>query len=113
MSWYPVLIIGFRASQAARDTAFTLDPDELLRIFRTNVVGPAIVSQACLPFLQKGRRKIILNISSTAGSIATVEEIGARNTSYSISKAALNMLVRVAVMHLVLSKLLLIQLLRL
>ncbi|KAI0653039.1 NAD-P-binding protein [Cubamyces menziesii] len=80
------------AGIAARDTAFTLDPDELLRIFRTNVVGPAIVSQTCLPFLQKGRRKIILNISSTAGSIATVEEIGARNTSYSISKAALNML---------------------
>ncbi|KAI0325666.1 NAD-P-binding protein [Cubamyces sp. BRFM 1775] len=80
------------AGIATRDTSFTLDPDELLRIVRTNVAGPALVSQTCLPFLQKGKRKVILNISSTAGSLATVEDIGGRHTSYAISKAALNML---------------------
>ncbi|KAH9887894.1 NAD-P-binding protein [Cubamyces lactineus] len=81
------------AGIATRDTSFTLDPDELLRIFRTNAAGPALVSQICLPFLEKGRKKVILNISSTAGSITTtINEIGARNMSYAISKAALNML---------------------
>ncbi|KAI0628085.1 NAD-P-binding protein [Trametes polyzona] len=73
--------------------AFALDPDVVMRTFRTNVVGPALVSQACLPFLERGRRKTILNISSTAGSIATAPLVPVtRNTSYAMSKTALNML---------------------
>ncbi|KAI0353986.1 NAD-P-binding protein [Trametes cingulata] len=80
------------AAIAAQDTAFTLDPDELLNLMRTNVAGPALFSQICLPFLEKGKRKVILNISSTGGSIASVDRVGARFTSYAMSKAALNML---------------------
>ncbi|KAI0325665.1 NAD-P-binding protein [Cubamyces sp. BRFM 1775] len=80
------------AAIAILDTAFTLDPEELLRGMRTNVAGPALVAQICLPFLNKSVRKVILNISSTGGSIATAESVGARLASYSMSKAALNML---------------------
>ncbi|KAI0641287.1 NAD-P-binding protein [Trametes meyenii] len=80
------------AAIAEEDTAFSLDPDGLLRTIRTNVAGPALLSQVVLPFIEKSPRKVILNISSTGGSLGSVSLIGARATSYSISKAALNML---------------------
>ncbi|KAH9887896.1 hypothetical protein C8Q73DRAFT_192464 [Cubamyces lactineus] len=49
-------------------------------------------AQICLPFLDKSERKVILNVSSTGGSIATAESVGAKMASYCISKTALNML---------------------
>ncbi|OSD04958.1 NAD(P)-binding protein [Trametes coccinea BRFM310] len=42
------------AGIALRDTAFSLDPEDLLRILRTNAAGPAVVSQVYLPFVEKG-----------------------------------------------------------
>ncbi|OSD04961.1 NAD-P-binding protein [Trametes coccinea BRFM310] len=80
------------AAVASRDLPFALDPEELLQLMRTNVAGPAVVSQVCLPFLEKSVKKIILHISSTAGSLGSTSWIGAGYTSYSMSKAALNML---------------------
>ncbi len=77
------------------DTTLTLDPEVLLETLRTNTVGPALVTQVAVPFLEKGGAKKVLNISSTLGSIASAETFGKGTvTSYSISKAALNMLVR-------------------
>ncbi|KAI0375987.1 NAD(P)-binding protein [Pilatotrama ljubarskyi] len=63
-----------------------------MRTFRTNVVGPAVLSQVCLPYLEKSERKVILNVSSTGGSIGSVHLIGPTFASYSMSKTALNML---------------------
>lgn len=83
--------------QIADDTASTLDPERLLELFKTNAAGPALVSQVCLPFLEKGSTKKILHISSTAGSIGTLSKLESPRglfTSYAMSKAALNMLVR-------------------
>ncbi|KAI0325662.1 NAD-P-binding protein [Cubamyces sp. BRFM 1775] len=81
------------AGVIAEDTAFTLSPEQLMDILRTNVAGPALVSQVCLPFLEKGARKLILNVSSTGGSITTsCQRVDKEYTSYSLSKAALNML---------------------
>ncbi|KAI0667312.1 NAD-P-binding protein [Trametes maxima] len=77
------------------DTPFTLDPDELMRVLRTNVAGPALLSQIALPFLTKGVRKTILNVSSVGGSVAHAQRLtGTRHRvgSYSVSKVALNML---------------------
>ncbi|KAI0628100.1 NAD-P-binding protein [Trametes polyzona] len=79
----------------ALDTAFTLDPEVLLNVFRVNVVGPAVLSQVLLPYLEKGRTKKILHISSAAGSIGYAKDIMKdvqRLATYPISKAALNML---------------------
>ncbi|KAH9852412.1 NAD-P-binding protein [Lenzites betulinus] len=83
------------AGIATADTAFTMDPKVLETTLRTNAIGPALLSQVCLPLLKKGSAKKILHISSTAGSIASTAEakpewqlIG----SYAMSKAALNML---------------------
>ncbi|KAI0667313.1 NAD-P-binding protein [Trametes maxima] len=74
------------------DTAYTIDPEVLLRILRTNVAGPALLSSVLLPYLDKGKVKKVLNISSTAGSITSIERVGKIAASYSISKSALNML---------------------
>ncbi|KAI0675605.1 NAD-P-binding protein [Trametes maxima] len=74
------------------DTGYTVDPEELLRILRVNVAGPALMSKVFLPFLEKGRVKKILHISSTVGSIASIESIGTIAASYAVSKTALNML---------------------
>ncbi|KAI0325664.1 NAD-P-binding protein [Cubamyces sp. BRFM 1775] len=65
------------AGIAVHDTPFTLDPEDFLRVVRTNAAGPALVAQICLPFLNKSARKVILNISSTGGSLATAESVGA------------------------------------
>ena len=77
------------------DGAFEGNVDSLVKTFVTNVTGPAYVSHAFLPLLEKGGKKTIVNISSTLGSIGT--DFGTSQTSYAISKAALNMLVRRAV----------------
>ncbi len=83
-----------RSPQGADDTAFKFDPEKMLTVFRTNTIGPALVSQVTLPFLEKGTAKKILHVSSTLGSIASSDEWGAHGASYSMSKSALNMLVR-------------------
>ncbi|OJT14386.1 hypothetical protein TRAPUB_9068, partial [Trametes pubescens] len=78
------------------DTAFTLDPDALLTLVRTNVAGPALLAQVVLPLLAAAPTKKVLHVSSTGGSIGSVAQIPrefALLASYPISKAALNMLV--------------------
>lgn len=67
----------------------------LLQTLRTNTIAPALLSQVCMPALDKGKEKKILNISSTLGSIASADEFGGTTASYSMSKAALNMFVRI------------------
>ncbi|KAI0667311.1 NAD-P-binding protein [Trametes maxima] len=77
------------------DTAFTLDPDDLMHTFRTNVAGPALLAQVALPFLEKGVRRTILNVSSMGGSVSvghTLSDSTFQIGSYAPSKAALNML---------------------
>ncbi|KAL1946992.1 hypothetical protein VTO73DRAFT_13953 [Trametes versicolor] len=78
------------------DTAFTLDPDTLLTLVRTNAAGPALLTQVVLPLLSAAPTRKVLHISSTGGSIGSVAQSPqefARLASYPISKAALNMLV--------------------
>ena len=74
------------------DTAFTLEFDNLMDAFNTNLVGPAFIAQSLISLVEMSHKKTIVNISSTAGSIGT--DLGKINTSYAITKAGLNMLVR-------------------
>ena len=74
------------------DGAFEGNVDSLVKTFVTNVAGPAYVSHAFLPLLEKGGKKTIVNVSSTLGSIGT--DLGQIAASYSVAKAGLNMLVR-------------------
>ncbi|KAI0325660.1 NAD-P-binding protein [Cubamyces sp. BRFM 1775] len=78
----------------AVDGAFTVKPEDILRHVHTNAAAPALVSQICLPHLEKGVKKTIVHVSSTGGSLGSIERVGARLASYGMSKTALNMLAR-------------------
>ncbi|KAI0823502.1 C-factor [Trametes gibbosa] len=78
------------AVNEANDTAFGLDGAVAVRTFQANVVGPALVAQTFLPLLDRGARKVIVNMSTGLASIGMPG--GPKCASYSISKTALNML---------------------
>ena len=61
----------------------------LFDAFRTNTVGPLLLTQALSPLLQLGSNALVLNLSSALGSMTRSE--GFHTPSYAISKAALNM----------------------
>lgn len=77
--------------------------DNVMAVHKVNVLGPMLVTQAMLPLLRKGSKKLIANVSSGAGSLAGkvkfVEDAEIRKTlpyatqalAYKQSKAALNM----------------------
>ena len=61
----------------------------LLATLDVNTFGPLRMVQQFLPLLEKGDRKLIINISSEAGSISNCWRES--EFAYSMSKAALNM----------------------
>lgn len=67
--------------------------DDARWIFEVNTLGPMRVTQALLPNLRAGQRKLVMNMSSGLGSIANAG--GGRMLGYRMSKAALNMQTRV------------------
>ncbi|CAI5782228.1 Uncharacterized protein PODLI_1B029218 [Podarcis lilfordi] len=81
-------------------------PESMSEVYRTNVIGHMVVTQAFLPLLRKASREspqkgmscskaAIINVSSEAGSITNLLgwEVG-HSINYRCSKAALNMLTR-------------------
>ncbi|KAI8974773.1 C-factor [Trametes punicea] len=72
------------------DTAFAFSSAAAIRTFQTNVIGPAVIAQTYLPLLEKGKRKVIVNMSTGLASIGL--DCGPKCATYSISKTALNML---------------------
>ncbi|MDX2472457.1 MAG: SDR family oxidoreductase [Candidatus Krumholzibacteria bacterium] len=68
------------------------DPEAAMKVYNVNTVGPMRVTQALLPNLRLGQRKLIMNMSSGLGSIGNNDR-GAF-VSYRASKAALNMQTR-------------------
>ncbi|KAH9853205.1 NAD-P-binding protein [Lenzites betulinus] len=78
------------------DSAFDCDPEDTLSLLRTNTLGPALLAQVVLPFLERGRAKKILYMSSTTGSLACLTSdpnMKLRpHLSYGMSKTALNVL---------------------
>ncbi|PMD43060.1 NAD(P)-binding protein [Hyaloscypha variabilis F] len=74
-----------------KQTSLTLTPDSLANHINVNVLGPANTVQVLESHLQKGT--VVMNMTSGLGSLGysrTKDPTGC--TSYSISKAALNML---------------------
>jgi NAD(P)-dependent dehydrogenase (short-subunit alcohol dehydrogenase family) len=65
----------------------TLDPEALDASFRTNAMGPLLLTEALADRLADGAR--VANLSSVMGAIGEVSEF--RAPSYAISKAAQNM----------------------
>jgi NAD(P)-dependent dehydrogenase (short-subunit alcohol dehydrogenase family) len=66
-----------------------LSDDALHTSMDVNAFGALRVTQQFLPFLEKGRHKLVMNISSEAGSITDCWRKS--DFAYSMSKAALNM----------------------
>lgn len=69
-----------------------LTPEAMLRVYRTNTVGPAMVAKHFLPLLPRQGRAVFAALSARVGSIGD-NELGGWH-SYRASKAALNMLLR-------------------
>jgi len=74
------------------------DPAEALQVYDVNTLGPLRVTQALLPNLQAGDRKMVMNMSSGLGSIANNNR--GSSAAYRASKAALDMLTRTMAMDL-------------
>ncbi len=70
----------------------TLDAEALENYFQVNCLGPMRVTQALLPALRRGERKLVVNITSRLASL----ELNAQGGYYGYreSKAALNMFTR-------------------
>ena len=70
----------------------TLETDDFLEVMRINALAPLLVARALRPNLLVGRRKVLVNISSRAGSLAegTIDDEDG-DYAYRCSKAALNM----------------------
>jgi NAD(P)-dependent dehydrogenase (short-subunit alcohol dehydrogenase family) len=66
-----------------------LTDQHLEKTMNVNTFGPLRVTQQFLPLLEKGNRKLVINITSEAGSIADCWR--EREYAYCMSKAALNM----------------------
>ncbi|CCM06001.1 uncharacterized protein FIBRA_08244 [Fibroporia radiculosa] len=72
------------------DSPFDFSYSGLLQTLQTNVAGPALLAQLYLPYIEKSKRKVIVNVTSGLASIGT--DFGEKNATYSVSKTALNML---------------------
>jgi len=83
-----VLHNGFEPERSWR----ALDPEHLLRDYRVNAVGPALVARHFLPLLPRDRRAVFAALSARVGSIGD-NRLGGWH-SYRASKAALNMILR-------------------
>lgn len=69
--------------------SLSLDAEDLHKHLDTNVIGPAEMTKVLLPRLGKG--SLVVNMTSGLGSFGR-EIVSDAKTTYSISKAALNML---------------------
>lgn len=65
------------------------DYDSMLEVYNVNALGPVRVTQHMIRLMLKGRGRLIVNISSEAGSIGTCWRDD--GYGYCMSKAALNM----------------------
>lgn len=83
-----VLHHGFEPERSWR----ALDADHMLRDYRINAVGPALVARHFLPLLPRDRPVTFAALSARVGSIGD-NRLGGWH-SYRGSKAALNMLLR-------------------
>ncbi|MCJ1257753.1 hypothetical protein MMC24_005579 [Lignoscripta atroalba] len=78
-------------NSVSEQTSLNIGPEDLVREVGVNVVGPAKTVEALLPHLRKG--SVVMNMTSGLGSCESAKGMQpTKCTTYSISKAALNML---------------------
>jgi NAD(P)-dependent dehydrogenase (short-subunit alcohol dehydrogenase family) len=72
-------------------SALNISPEIVEQTFRTNTLGPLLMTQRLWPLLAKSGSGRIINVSSGLGSLSEMETTA---PAYSISKAALNAVTR-------------------
>jgi NAD(P)-dependent dehydrogenase (short-subunit alcohol dehydrogenase family) len=72
-----------------KTVADRLDRDDIRRVIEVNAIGTLMLTNALYPLIAAGRDKLIVNISSEAGSIGDCYRVGW--FGYCMSKAANNM----------------------
>lgn len=80
------------AGQTPERSFKTLSAEHMLRDYRINAIGPALVAKHFLPLLPRDRRAVFAVLSARVGSISD-NRLGGWH-AYRASKAALNMLLR-------------------
>lgn len=83
-----VLHSGFKPERSLA----ALQAEHLLRDYRINAIGPALVAKHFLPIMPRDRRVVFAALSARVGSISD-NRLGGWH-AYRASKAALNMLLR-------------------
>ncbi|KIJ61072.1 hypothetical protein HYDPIDRAFT_138183 [Hydnomerulius pinastri MD-312] len=83
-------VLNNAAINRGADFAFNFSPVDLADSIAINVTAPALISRYLTPAIEKSNRRVILNMTSGLASIASNH--GEKAASYSISKAAVNML---------------------
>ena len=86
--------IRFGGDEKYCDKLGLLFKEDFNRIFAVNTIGPILIIEKFLPLIRNGENPIIVNISSTSGSIERRTKPGG-GYSYSASKSALNMITKV------------------
>ncbi len=69
---------------------FDVAAEHVNEVMRINATGPMLVTREALPLLRAATDAMVLNVSSQLGSMQVAASKG-RDTSYCVSKAALNM----------------------
>lgn len=87
-----VLINNAGIVQGYNDTLTEVKAVDLEQCFKTNTIGPILLTQTLLPLLQKSTKPIIAHISSNLASLGEFTAGGIY--AYRISKVALNMFMR-------------------
>ncbi len=67
-------------------------PETLMNTFKTNTVGPFLITQALWPLLKKAETARVVNVSSGMGQLS---EMAGGASSYRISKTALNAVTKI------------------
>lgn len=80
--------------QGHKETIDVVKTEDLEAQFRVHVVGPLHVFRAFLSLIEKGKRKVVVQVTSGLGSMGKREEFGAMTPAYCIAKAGMDMLVR-------------------
>lgn len=80
-------VAGINATSS--DTSLTLDPKSLQEHMQTNVLGPAKIVESLQRYMARGAT--VMNVSSGLGSLTVATDV-TKCCTYSMSKAALNML---------------------
>jgi len=80
---------GILIRKTLDNTIENIDIANMKKTFEVNSIGPLIVLKYFINMIEKGKRKIVLNITSRAGSISICKRVAWYD--YCMSKTAINM----------------------